>query len=81
MIAFVKHEGKNLGTMATTLWSIINCELLKLLRVYKDICFGHVMFKTCQYAMNDDKVSMGLILVSVKDVQTGLQKKLLRQKN
>jgi hypothetical protein len=39
------------------------------------------MFKTCQYAMNDDKVSMGLILVSVKDVQTSLQKKLLRQKN
>jgi hypothetical protein len=39
------------------------------------------MFKTCQYAMNDDKVSMGLTLVNVKDVQTCLQEKLLGQKN
>jgi hypothetical protein len=22
-------------------------------------CFGHVMFKTCQYATNDDKVFYG----------------------
>ncbi len=26
----------------------------------------------CQYVMNDDKVSMGLTLVSVEDVQIGL---------
>jgi hypothetical protein len=31
------------------------------------------MFKSCQYVLNDDKVSMGLILVNVKDVQTCLQ--------
>jgi hypothetical protein len=74
VIAFVKHEGDNLGTMATTLQSIINCEPLKLLWVYKGICFGHVMFKTCQYATNDDKVSVGLTLVNVKDAQTCLQK-------
>jgi hypothetical protein len=32
------------------------------------------MFKSCQYVLNDDKVSMGLILVSVKDAQIGLHK-------
>jgi hypothetical protein len=31
--------------------------------------------------MNDDEVLVGLTLVSVKDVQTHLQKKLFRQKN
>jgi hypothetical protein len=32
------------------------------------------MFKACQYVTNDDKVFMGSILVSVKDVQNGLKK-------
>jgi hypothetical protein len=27
-------------------------------------CFGHVMSKVCQYATNNDKLSMGLTLVS-----------------
>jgi hypothetical protein len=47
MIAFVKDEGNNLGTMAVALHSIIDCERLKLLWVYEGICFGHVMFKMC----------------------------------
>ncbi len=47
MIIFVKDEGNNLGTMATTLHSLIDCELLKLLQVYEGTCFGHVMFKVC----------------------------------
>jgi hypothetical protein len=45
VIIFVKDEDNNLRTMATTLHSIIDCELLKLLQVYEGICFGHVMFK------------------------------------
>jgi hypothetical protein len=32
------------------------------------------MFKMCQYATNDDKKFMSLILVYVKDVQIGLKK-------
>jgi hypothetical protein len=76
VIMFVKNEGNNLGTMGTTLRSIIDCELLKFLWVYEGICFVHVMFKACQYVMNDDKVLVGLSLVNVKDVQTSLQKKV-----
>jgi hypothetical protein len=60
--------------MVITLCSIIDCELLNLPWVYVGICFGHVLFKTCQYFTNDDKVSMGLKQVSVKDAQSGLQK-------
>ncbi len=59
--------------MAITLCFIVDCEMLNVLRVYEDTCFGHVLFKTCQYATNDDKVFMGLRQVSVKDAQIGLQ--------
>ncbi len=40
-----------------------------------------MLFKACQYAAIDDKVSMGLSQVSVKGAQTCLQKTLLGQKN
>jgi hypothetical protein len=68
----VKNEGSNLGIVVVALQSIIDCELFKLLRVYEGICFEHVMFKTCQYATNDDKVLVGLSLVEVEGVQTCL---------
>jgi hypothetical protein len=47
VIIFVKDECNNLGIIATTLHSIIDCELLKLLQVYEGTCFGHVVFKVC----------------------------------
>ncbi len=72
MIAFVRDEGNNLGTMAVTLRLIIDYGLFKLLRVYEGTCFGHVMSKLCQYVMNDNKVLVGLTLVNVKDAQIGL---------
>jgi hypothetical protein len=34
--------------------------------VYEGICFGHVMFKMCLYATNDDKVSTSLTLVNAQ---------------
>ncbi len=40
VIAFVKDEGSNLGTMATTLESIVDCEPLKFFWVYEGFCFG-----------------------------------------
>jgi hypothetical protein len=67
VLFFVKDEGNNLGSMAMTLKSIVECEPLKMLRMYENTCFGYVMLKACQYATNDDKVLIGLTLVSVKD--------------
>jgi hypothetical protein len=57
--------------MAIVLCSIVDCEMLNLLRVYETTCFGHVLFKACQYATNDDKKFMGLRQVSVKDAKIG----------
>ncbi len=81
ILVFVKDDDNNLASMVTTLHSIIDCELLNLFQVYEGACFGHVLFKTCQYFMNDDKVSMGLKKVSVKDAQIGLQTTILRLKS
>lgn len=66
--------------MATTLWSIIDCELLKLLQLYEGISFGHVMFKPCQYATNDNKVSMGCTPMTMKNAQIDLQKIIIETK-
>jgi hypothetical protein len=54
VIAFVKDEGTNLSPMGTTLHSIIDCEPLRILRVYEGTRFGHVMSKACKYATNDE---------------------------
>jgi hypothetical protein len=81
ILTFVKDEGNNLASMATTWHSIIDCELLNLPQVYEGICFSHVLSKTCQYSMNDNKVSMGLRQVSVKDAQTSYIIQSLGQKN
>ncbi len=45
VLAFVKYEGTSLIVMATTLYSIIDCELLNILKAYEGTCFGHVVFK------------------------------------
>jgi hypothetical protein len=49
VLTFVKDEGNNLASMATTLCSIVDCELLNLPQVYEGICFGHMFFKTIFY--------------------------------
>jgi hypothetical protein len=74
VIAFEKDEGNNLRSMASTLCSIIDYQPLRLLKVYEGTCFGHVMSKACQYATYDNKVSKGLVQMSVKDVRVALQK-------
>ncbi len=45
VIAFVKDEGNNLTTMASTLCSIIGFEPLRLIKVYEGTYFKHVMSK------------------------------------
>jgi hypothetical protein len=47
VIAFVKNKGNNLTTMASASCSIIDFQPLRLIKVYKGTCFGHVMFKAC----------------------------------
>ncbi len=53
--------------MDIALHSIIDCEPLPL-QLYEGIFFVHVMSKTYQYAMNDDKVYVNLTLVNVTNL-------------
>ncbi len=50
IIAYVKDEGFNLNIIATTLKSIVNCDLLNLKENFQRTCFGHVFSETCQHA-------------------------------
>jgi hypothetical protein len=52
---------------------MISCETFGLDTSFDGVCFGHAMNKVGQYAMNDDKVSKDLMLISVKFAQTFLQ--------
>jgi hypothetical protein len=47
VIAFVKDESANFFTMVVVLHSIIDCEPLKILKVYEGTYFEHVMSKAC----------------------------------
>ncbi len=44
VIAFMKNESKILIAMVLALHSIINCEPLKLIKVYEGMCFGHICY-------------------------------------
>jgi hypothetical protein len=59
VIAFVKDENSNLASMAITLHSIVDCELLNLPHAYEGTCFGHVLSKACQYSRMMTKVLWG----------------------
>jgi hypothetical protein len=61
VIAFVKDKGVNLGTMTTTLKSIVFCDMLDPPTPFARTCWGHAMSKTTQYATNDNKVYGGLL--------------------
>ncbi len=73
ILCYVKYEGTNLGTMITTLKSIISCEALNLLAPFDGACFGYAMNKVAQYVINDDKVSKDFGFVSVKSTQASFQ--------
>jgi hypothetical protein len=47
---------------------------MNISQVYEGNYFGHASFKACQYAMNNERNSMNLKQVSMKDAQIGLQK-------
>ncbi len=76
-----KNEGINLAIMATTIHFIINYEPLKILKVYQGTCFGYVIFKTCWYAIYNDKVFVKFQYVNVKDAIDGLLKTLSGPEN
>jgi len=72
IITYVKDEGGNSNTLIVALTSIVNCDWLQLDTPYLRTCFGHVMSKACQYAINHDQVCNGIHELNLKGVQSYL---------
>jgi hypothetical protein len=68
IISYIKDEGTNLNTLVVALTSIVSCAPLQLVSPFNGTYFGHVMFKACQYATNDNKVGVGMKKASLVEV-------------
>ena len=75
-ILYVKDEGSNLRTLASSLPIVGSCKPLALLQPYPQVCFRHIMLKVCQNSTYDTKLCVGMKKVSIKDTQTNLKKQL-----
>ncbi len=66
IIAYAKHEGGNFNTMTNALTSVVSYETLGWQTPFVGSCWGHIMSKCVQCAIDDAKVSIGLTFVSIK---------------
>ncbi len=53
---------------------VVNYEFLGLEESFQGICFGHVFSKACKYGITEEKMCKDLKYVSIKSIQTNLQK-------
>lgn len=53
IILCVNDERSSLSNLERTLQHNVTCKLLSVNKPYASTCFGHVMSKTCQYAVNN----------------------------
>jgi hypothetical protein len=44
-----------------------------ILAPFEGVCFGHALFKACQYAIFSEKIRLGLQLVNIKFAQSSIQ--------
>jgi hypothetical protein len=70
IIAYVRDEGTNLNTFAFTFTRVVFYALLQLVAPF----IGHVMFKACPYATNDNEIGVGMKETNVINAQSDLQK-------
>jgi len=66
----VKNEDTNMFTMTNVLKQIVNYEELKILAPFEGVYFGHALFKTCQYAISDEKVTSCEQHVRINSIQS-----------
>lgn len=74
IIVYVKNEGTNLNILVVALTYIVSCAPLQIASPFIGICFGHIMFKACQYVANETKVGVEMKEVSLMEVQNSFQK-------
>ncbi len=60
IVTSIKDEGFNVNIMIASLKLIVSCDVLGLKESFHGTCFGCAFFKTCQYAIIDEKVSKNL---------------------
>ncbi len=70
----MKDKGSNLNTLISALEFVIKCETLGLEESFQGTSYGHVFSKVCQYAKIDETIYKSLKYVSIKSIQTYLQK-------
>jgi hypothetical protein len=73
IICYAKYEGINLSIMTDVLKQIITYEELAMHAPFEGVCFVHDLFKACQYATSDGKVSSGLQLMNIKTPQSSIR--------
>jgi len=56
VIAYVRTKAQNLSSLTLMLVSVVICSPFQLATPFVRSCFGHVMSKACQYALDDFKV-------------------------
>jgi hypothetical protein len=66
ILAYVKDQRNNLATMTFALTLVVSCEVLGLSTFFVGSYWGHAMFKCCQYVIDDSKVCVGLLYISIK---------------
>jgi hypothetical protein len=80
VITFVKYEGSNLIIMATAPQSIVDYEPLKLHRVYKGTCFGHICLKCVSMLLMMTKSLFGWKVLVWRMQRLVYKKQYLNQK-
>ncbi len=70
----------------STIANVLKCqtityEKLGILTPFEGVCFGHAFFKTCQYAIYNEKISSSLQCVNIKYAQSLIQACITWPKN
>jgi hypothetical protein len=61
--------GINISKMKNVLKQIVNYEKLGMHAPFKRDCFGHALYKACQYTNSDEKVNCNLQPMNIKVAQ------------
>lgn len=74
VIACVKNERSNLSILTFALIYVVYCLTIQLACPFIGSCFRHAMSMVTQYVIDDVKIYVGFLEVSLKIVQSLLQK-------
>jgi len=74
IIAYVKNEGSNLGTLIFGFIYVVYCSAIQLACPFIGSCFRHAMSMAAQYVINDVKIYVGFSEANLKIIQSSLQK-------